>query len=295
MVHLLIGLRRTIARHQLAATHPASLVLMLALGVATVAGTLVIGWASYPDPATGFDVVALTSALWIGGRLAQSAVSGEPVLRPELFSLLPVSRRRLGWSLLVVGLLDPANVFLAAALAAVIPAGARLGAAAAAVAVVSVLLAVVLTSILSTVVAGLLGPGSRRGHDAGTVVTAVLISLLAVAGTLLPALITALRNQSAPWLSDLLRALPSGWGRPPSRRRAAPTWPSPRSRWPAWSWPGWSRWPPGRPCCAAGCRAGSPGAAARPPAARAAACSAPPRSPRSPPRSCGCGCATRSA
>lgn len=212
MVHILIGLRRTIARHQLAATHPASLVLMLALGVATVAGTLVIGWASYPDPATAFDVIALTSALWIGGRLAQSAVSGEPVLRPELFSLLPVSRRRLGWSLLVVGLLDPANVFLAAALAAVIPAGARLGAAAAAVAVVSVLLAVVLTSIGSTVVAGLLGPGSGRGHDAGTVVTAVLISLLAVAGTLLPTLITALRNQSAPLLSDLLRALPSGWG-----------------------------------------------------------------------------------
>src|SRR6185312_9077347 len=80
------------------------------------------------------------------------------------------------------------------------------------VAVVAVLLAVVVTSIGSTVVAGLLGPGSRRGHDAGTVVTAVLMSLLAVAGTLLPALIAALRDQSAPWLSDLLRALPSGWG-----------------------------------------------------------------------------------
>ena len=40
----------------------------------------------------------------------------------------------------------------------------------------------------------------------------MLISVLAVGGTLLPALISALRHRSASWLSDLLGALPSGWG-----------------------------------------------------------------------------------
>ena len=212
MVRVLIDLRRTIARHQLASTHPGVLVAAVLLGVLSAVGTLLLGWARYAHPAAATDVLALVFLLWMGGRLAQCALSGEPILRPELFALLPLPRRRLGHALLLVGLLDPANLLLALALAATVPMGARLGPAAAVTGAVAMLLTALLTSLLGTLATGLLGPAARRGHDAGTVVTAVLISVLAVGGTLLPALISALRHRTAPWLSDLLRALPSGWG-----------------------------------------------------------------------------------
>jgi ABC-2 type transport system permease protein len=212
VVRVLIELRRAIARHQLAAVPPAALVTSLVLAVLSAAGTVLLGWAHYPHAGTTTDVLALTSALWIGGRLAQCALSGEPLLRPELFALLPLPRRRLARALLLVGLLDPANVLLAAALTATVHAGVRDGTAATVVAVAAGGLTVLLTSVLATVVAGLLGPGSRRGHDAGTVVAAVLISGLAVAGTLLPTLLAALRDRRAGGLSAVLRALPPGWG-----------------------------------------------------------------------------------
>jgi hypothetical protein len=62
------------------------------------------------------------------------------VLRPELFSLLPLPRRDLAFCLLVIGTLDPAGLFMAVAFAALVARGARLGAGPTAVAVVAVIL-----------------------------------------------------------------------------------------------------------------------------------------------------------
>ncbi len=166
----------------------------------------------YPDPAAATDVLALLFALWLGGRVAQSALAGDAVLRPELFGLLSVERRRLAFSLLAVGLLDPAGLFMAVAFGALIARGARLGVVPAAVGLAAVILSLVLASVLSTVAGAVLGPGSRRGHDTGTIVTAIAISVVAVAGTLLPALDAALRRGSVPWLATGLRLLPTGWG-----------------------------------------------------------------------------------
>ncbi len=212
MVRVLIGLRRAVARHQLSQASTAALVVTSLLVLVAAVATLLTGWVSYAREATATDVLALVSLLWIGGRIAQSALSGEPFLRPEIFSLLPLPRRRLGWSLMLVGLLDPANALAAIALGAVLAHGIRLGPAAAVTAVSAVALTVATGSAAATVAGGMLGPGSRRGRDTGTVVTAVAISLLAMAGTLLPALASALRHQSVPWLSALLRLLPTGWG-----------------------------------------------------------------------------------
>ena len=113
MVRILIAMRRTIVGHQLARTSKAALLV----------GAGVVLLVSYPDPAAASGVLALLFTLWLGGRVAQSALTGEPVLRPELFSLLPLSRRRLAFSLLVVGALDPAGVFIAVAFAALIAEG----------------------------------------------------------------------------------------------------------------------------------------------------------------------------
>jgi ABC-2 type transport system permease protein len=215
MVHVLIALRRTIIRHQLARTNPAALLVTGALVLVSALGTCWLGVVSYPDLAGGTDVLALLFLLWLGGRVAQAALAGDPVLRPELFSLLPLSRRKLAFRLLVIGTLDPAGLFMAVAFAALVARGARLGAGAAAVSVVAVVLTLALASVICTVAAAALGPGSRRGHDTGTIVTAVAISAIAVAGTLLPALLAVLRRGptgSAAWLAAGLRVLPSGWG-----------------------------------------------------------------------------------
>jgi ABC-2 type transport system permease protein len=212
VVHVLIGLRRTILRHQAARTNPAALALTGVLVLASAAGTLLAGVVRYPSPAAATSVLALVFALWLGGRTAQTALSGDPVLRPELFSLLPLPRRRLAVALLGVGTLDPAGPFLAVALAALVVHGARLGVAPALAGVAAVILTLALASVAGTVAGAVLGPGSRRGHDTGTIITAVAISAVAVAATLLPALVTALRDGTVPWLATALRVLPSGWG-----------------------------------------------------------------------------------
>jgi ABC-2 type transport system permease protein len=212
MVRVLIALRRTVLRHQAARTNPAALVVTAVLVLASAVGTIWVGLVRYPSLAAGTSVLALVLALWLGGRTAQSALGGDPVLRPELFSLLPLPRRRLAFSLLAVGALDPGGLFLAVALGALIARGARLGAGPAVTAAGVVLLTLALASVLATVAGAALGPGSRRGHDTGTIVTAVALSALAVAATLLPALVGALRAGTVPWLATALRVLPTGWG-----------------------------------------------------------------------------------
>ena len=212
MVSLLIDLRRTVTRHQLQRTGKGWLIGAGLLGLASAAGTLTLGIVHSGNPDVATDVLALLFALWLAGRCAQTVLAGgDATLRPELFALLGVPRRRLALALLAVGLLDPGLALLAIALGALIASGAQAGPAAALVGVAGVLLSLLLAGVLSTLAGGLLAPGSRRGRDAGTIVTATGISLLAVAGTLAPTLITALRDRSAPWLSDALRALPSGW------------------------------------------------------------------------------------
>jgi len=212
MVRVLIALRAAIVRNQLARTSQGMVLAGAGCVLVAAVGTIWLGLVAYPDPAAGAAVLALVSLLWVGGRVAQSALAGDAVLRPEVFALLPLDRRRLARSLLVVGLLDPAGAFMAVALGALIAWGAGLGAAPAAVAVLALLLTSLLASVLATIAGAALGPGSRRGHDAGTVVTAVALSAIAVTGTLLPALDTALRRGSVPWLATALTVLPTGWG-----------------------------------------------------------------------------------
>ena len=158
----------------------------------------------------------------------------------------------------------------------------------------AVLLSLALASVLSTIAGAVLGPGSRRGHDVGTIVTAVALSVVAVAATLLPALDTAFRRGSVPWLADALTWLPTGWGPVAVQAAAHGDWLAvvgslaglacsrrPRRLVAGGSQPADGR---GRAACPRGRRA-----------ARAAGRRCRARRPgRSPPRRSGCGCATRS-
>ncbi len=62
----------------------------------------------------------------------------------------------------------------------------------------------------------ILGPGSHRCRDLGTMIVAIAISLLAMTGTMLPALMSALRHQSVPGCPGC-----SGCCRPAGGRRRA--------------------------------------------------------------------------
>ena len=173
-------------------------------------------WRSASSTATAIvgalDAVSAVMALWLGGQLVQAALNGgESALRPELLALLPLSRRRLAWALLAVGLCDPALAFVALAYAAVIGVAVDVSLAAVLVGVGGIASLLVLTGVGAVVVGGTLGPGARRGRDLGTIVVAVAISVLAVCGTLLLTVLSALRDGRWPALTAIVRWLPSGW------------------------------------------------------------------------------------
>jgi ABC-2 type transport system permease protein len=212
MVRVLIGLRNTVARNQLARGSAAAAWIGLVVGVATAAGTLVLGFVHGPQVDGSLDRISAVLALWLAGQVALRALNGgDTALRPELLALLPLNRRRLAWALLVVGLCDPVLLLVGVAYAALIAVAAGLGAAAIVAAALGVIGLLVLTSVAASVAGGLLGPGARRGRDLGTIVVALALSGLAVASTLLPVVLSGLQRGRWPVLTGLVRVLPSGW------------------------------------------------------------------------------------
>ena len=212
MVSVLIDLRTTIGRHQLQRTSSWALWAGLALGLLAALGTLALGVLHGQTVTGALDAVSAVLALWFGGQLVQAAVNGgESALRPELLALLPLPRRRLAWALLVVGLCDPALAFVALAYAAVIAVAVGISVAAGLLAAGGISCLLVLTGVGAVVVGGILGPGARRGRDLGTILVAVAISVLAVAGALLPTVLSALRDGRWSALAAIVRWLPSGW------------------------------------------------------------------------------------
>jgi ABC-2 type transport system permease protein len=213
VVLTLIRVRAAMFRNRADRAGRAGLMALAALVLISAGGTLALGAVPYAHEGAGADVVALALAAWVGGRVAQAALTGgDDALRPELFRLLPIPRRRLAWALLVAGVADASLALPAVAFGAMVALGVRAGPLATVVGVVALVLLLGLTSVLSTLAGGLLAPGARRGHDAGTIALALIISLVAVAGTLLPALASVLTSRSSPALSLAVRVPPSGWG-----------------------------------------------------------------------------------
>jgi ABC-2 type transport system permease protein len=107
-----------------------------------------------------------------------------------------------------------ALVFSLIAFAALIALGAQSGIAAALTGVAATGLDLVLAVIAAQVAIAVLGPAvsSRRGRDFGTMMLAVLITLLSLASSLVPFIAQRLTDGRSPILSDVVRAAPSGWG-----------------------------------------------------------------------------------
>jgi ABC-2 type transport system permease protein len=77
-----------------------------------------------------------------------------------------------------------------------------------------VLLDLVLAVVASTVAMAVFGPtvSSRRGRDFGTMVLALVITLLSLASGLVPFVAKRLTDGHSPGLTDVVEILPSGWG-----------------------------------------------------------------------------------
>jgi ABC-2 type transport system permease protein len=213
MVRILISMRAAMIAHRRSTKFGiVSMIFVIALGLLSVLSTVLLGFVVYPTPADGSNVIAVVMAVWVISRVAYGAFTGGgSTLRLEMFRLLPIRRSRLGRALLIVGLLDPALLFMALAFVGLVALGAQGGLGPALIGAVGVLLTLGLTSILVSMVEAAMPSGSRRRQDAGTMIVAVVISLVAIAGTLLPSLIDALTTGTAPVLSAIVRILPSGW------------------------------------------------------------------------------------
>jgi ABC-2 type transport system permease protein len=114
VVRLLIRMRAAMLAHQAATRFGiVAAVMLLLFGLLSAGSTFLLGFATYTDAAAGSDAIAAVMFVWIVGRVGYAAFSGDgTTLRYEMFRMLPVPRAKLARSLLVLGLFDPAQVFL---------------------------------------------------------------------------------------------------------------------------------------------------------------------------------------
>jgi ABC-2 type transport system permease protein len=190
--------------------------LLLALFVTLLAvGTLLAGLANYHYPGAGAAVVATLSFGWLVGWVTGPLLTGDDAaLRMDYFKLLPIPPRKLAFAMLGAAFANISLVFSLIAFAALIALGAQSGAAAALTGVAATLLDLVLAVVASTVAIAVFGPAisSRRGRDFGTILLALVITLLSLATGLVPFVAKRLTDGHSPALTAAVKILPSGWG-----------------------------------------------------------------------------------
>lgn len=215
MARILIEMRAAIMRRSASGKRAiGGLVLALIVTVLAVF-TLLAGLVHYHYRGAGTAVVATLSFGWLLGWVTGPLVVGDDsTLRMDYFKLLPIPSRKLAHAMLGAAFANVSLVFSLIAFSALIALGAQSGAAAALTGVAAVLLDLVLAVVASTVAVAVFGPviSSRRGRDFGTVVVALVITLLSVASGLVPLVAKRLTDGHSPVLSNVVKDLPSGWG-----------------------------------------------------------------------------------
>jgi ABC-2 type transport system permease protein len=178
-------------------------------------GTLLAGLAHYHYPSAGAAVVATLSFGWLLGWVTGPLLTGDDAtLRMDYFKLLPIPPRKLAFAILGAAFANISLVFSLIAFAALIALGAQSGPAAALAGATAMLLDLVLAVVASTVAIAVFGPAisSRRGRDFGTMLLALVITLLSLASGLVPFVAKRLTGGHSPALTAVVKILPSGWG-----------------------------------------------------------------------------------
>lgn len=214
MVGVLIEMRGAIQRKNMTGRKIWGALALVVLVLALAGSTFAAGTVHYRRPGAGTDVLATLNFGWLLGWVTGPVLTGDDsTLRLAYFQLLPVPARRLAHAMLGAAFANVSLLFSLIAFSDVVAYGLRAGAVPALVGAVGVVLTLVLAVVASTVAIGVLGPAisSRRGRDFGTVLVALMVTGLSLASAIVPFVARKLTDGSAPFLSAVVRALPSGW------------------------------------------------------------------------------------
>lgn len=184
-------------------------------GVGVAIATLLIAVVPFDAPRVTADLLAAVYAGWLTGWvLAPIATGGDDTIRPEFFALLPLNRTRVAAAMLTAGFVGVPALASLIAFAGMIVFGLRLGPAAALVGLLCTFLQLTLVVLLGRITVTGLGAllTSRKGRELGILLAALTglsgIGLNYAVNRIGPAIV----DGRASGLTEVVRALPSGWG-----------------------------------------------------------------------------------
>jgi ABC-2 type transport system permease protein len=215
MVGVLIEMRAAVTRRQTTGKRAVGTLLLVLFVLLLAVLTLLAGLRQYHYAGAGANVVATLCFGWLLGWVGGPLITGDDAaLRMDYFKLLPIPARKLGYAMLGAAFADVSLAFSLVAFAALIALGAQAGPAAALTGAAATLLDLVLAVVAGQVAIALFGPviSSRRGRDFAAMLLALVITLLAVASSLVPLVAARLTDGHSPALAAVVRILPSGWG-----------------------------------------------------------------------------------
>lgn len=215
MVGVLIGLRATLLRRSFTGAQVFHLGFGVLGGLAGAAG--LFRFATRYDVAHGGDLLALALAgVLLGWLVGPAVVGGDPGIRPEHLTLLPMRRRELVLGLLGTALVGVGPLTTLVGLAALVAYGARLDPAAALLGVPGAVLLTVLLVVLARVVVAALG--AVLGGRVSAALAALPWAVLTAAAAQCWVVFVALGGGTNPLdagvpagAARVLRLLPSGW------------------------------------------------------------------------------------
>ncbi|WP_410664948.1 hypothetical protein [Amycolatopsis sp. lyj-84] len=232
MAVLLIRMKLAVLRNSMNGQRAGRLVTGAVAGLALAAGLILVAGRDYPVASLRFDVLGAGFALWTAGWLLGPALfgGGDETLRPEQFSLLPLTPRRLAAGLAAASFVGVGPLVTLVAFSALVVASVKtgLGAAATVVGVLAVVLQLSVCVLASRLVTAALGQvmRSKVGAALAALVSAAILAGLHSSWVLSPLAQTALRTGFPDSFSALLTALPSGWGLLAVRAAAQGNWPT---------------------------------------------------------------------
>ncbi|MEU0484253.1 hypothetical protein ABZ260_34350 [Streptosporangium sp. NPDC006013] len=218
MVVLLIKMKLAVLQNSMTGQRATQMVTGALAGLALATGLIVLAGRDYPVASLPFDLLGAGFALWTAGWLLGPALfgGGDETLRPEHFSLLSFTPRRLAAGLTGAAFIGVAPVVTLVAFAAlvVLAVKAELGMAATAVGMLAIALQLVLCVLASRLVTAALGQvmRSKTGAALAALISAAILAALHSSWVLSPLVQAALRTGFPGSFSTWVRALPSGWG-----------------------------------------------------------------------------------
>ncbi|WP_433413756.1 hypothetical protein ACQP1V_32070 [Microtetraspora malaysiensis] len=232
MAVVLIQMKLAVLRHSVTGRRAAQMATGALVGLVLAAGLIVLAGRDYPVASLPFDLLGVGFALWTAGWLLGPALfaGGDETLRPEHFSLLSFTPRRLAAGLAGAAFVGVAPLVTLVAFSAlvVVTVKAGLGTAATVVGVLAVVLQLVVCVLASRLVTAALGQvmRSKAGAALAAFISAAILAGLHSSWVLSPLVQAALRTGFPDPFSAWVVALPSGWGLVAVRAAGQGHWPT---------------------------------------------------------------------